>query len=161
VAIIDLLEQETMQEIKKEKDVDAVRPVLTLGIISQLSGIPAHSIRQYIEKGLIIPFKQDSKRHLFCLNDVNRLKHIHSLIHDKGLNFAGIRSLLAMVPCWKIHDCSEQDAEKCDAYNSNSTPCWEASKKGRICKNEECRECEVYTFLSHSMDFKSMIRGSR
>ena len=52
----------------------------------------AHSIRKYIEKGLILPYKRDNKRHLFCMNDVTRLKHIHSLIHDQGLNFAGIRS---------------------------------------------------------------------
>jgi len=150
-----------MQETKKEKEVDASKPVLTLGIISQLSGIPAHSVRQYIEKGLIIPYKQDSKRHLFCMNDVSRLKHIHSLIHDQGLNFSGIRSLLAMVPCWSIHSCTEQDREHCEAYSSNTAPCWEASNKGRICKNEECRECEAYTCLSHSMDIKSVIRNSK
>jgi hypothetical protein len=150
-----------MQETKKKNDMDANKPVLTLGIISQLSGIPAHSVRQYIEKGLIIPYKQDNKRHLFCMNDVSRLKHIHSLIHDQGLNFAGIRSLLAMVPCWGIHECSEEDRQNCEAYSSNSTPCWEASEKGRICKNKECRECEVYTCLSFSMDIKSVIRDSK
>jgi MerR family transcriptional regulator/heat shock protein HspR len=150
-----------MQEITKESDKENSRPLLTLGIISQLSGIPAHSVRQYIEKGLIIPFKQDSKRHLFCMNDVSRLKHIHSLIHDQGLNFAGIRTLLAMVPCWGIRECSEEDRKYCDSYSSNSTPCWEASNKGRICRNEECRECEVYTCLSHSMDIKSVIRDSK
>jgi MerR family transcriptional regulator/heat shock protein HspR len=152
-----------MQETKKKNnvDVDASKPVLTLGIISQLSGIPAHSVRQYIEKGLIIPFKQDSKRHLFCMNDVSRLKHIHSLIHDQGLNFAGIRSLLAMVPCWGIRECSDEDRQNCDSYSSNTTPCWEASEKGRICRNEECRECEVYTCLSHTMDIKSVIRDSK
>jgi MerR family transcriptional regulator/heat shock protein HspR len=149
-----------MQEIHKESDKEKSRPVLTLGIISQLSEIPAHSVRQYIEKGLIVPYKQDNKRHLFCMNDVNRLKHIHSLIHEQGLNFAGIRSLLAMVPCWSIRECSEQDRELCDAYSSNSTPCWESSKKGRICKNENCRECEVYTCLSNSTDLKSVIRDS-
>ena len=149
-----------MQETNQVKDKEANRPVLTLGIISQLSGIPTHSIRQYIEKGLIIPYKQDNKRHLFCMNDVSRLKHIHSLIHDQGLNFAGIRSVLAMVPCWTMHACTEQDRAQCGAYSSNSTPCWEASNKGRICKNEDCRECEVYTCLSFSKDIKSVIRDS-
>ena len=32
-------------------------PVYTLGIASKLSGIPAHSIRQYIDRGLLIPYK--------------------------------------------------------------------------------------------------------
>lgn len=150
-----------MQETNQENNKDGSRPVLTLGIVSKLSGIPAHSIRQYIEKGLILPYKRENKRHLFCMNDVSRLKHIHSLIHDQGLNFAGIRSVLALVPCWSMHDCSEEDRQNCDAYTSNSTPCWEASNKGRICKNENCRECEVYTCLSHSMDIKAVIRKSQ
>lgn len=150
-----------MQVTNQENNKDDSRPVLTLGIVSQLSGIPSHSIRQYIEKGLILPYKRDNKRHLFCMNDVSRLKHIHSLIHDQGLNFAGIRSVLALVPCWSMHDCSEEDRQNCDAYTSNSTPCWEASNKGRICKNENCRECEVYTCLSHSMDIKAVIRKSQ
>ena len=148
-----------MQETNQVKDKEANRPVLTLGIISQLSGIPTHSIRQYIEKGLILPYKQDNKRHLFCMNDVTRLKHIHSLIHDQGLNFAGIRTVLALVPCWSMHECSEEDRQKCEAFTANSAPCWEASEKGRICKNEECRECEVYACLSDTTDLKSVIRN--
>jgi len=149
-----------MQEIKKEKEVNADRPVFTLGIISQLSDIPAHSIRQYIDKGLILPYKKDNKRHLFCMNDVTRLEHIHSLIHDQGLNFAGIRSLLSILPCWNMHECSEEDRQNCDAYTANSAPCWEASSKGRVCRNEECRECEVYSCLSNTTDLKSVIRNS-
>jgi len=147
-----------MQKMQKDTEKEANRPVLTLGIVSQLSGIPAHSIRQYIEKGLIIPYKLDSNRHLFCMNDVDRLKHIHLLIHDKGLNFAGIRSLLAMMPCWEVHECKDEDKKDCDAYASDSGPCWEASKKGRICKNNECRECEVYSSLSRTTDLKSVLK---
>ena len=148
-----------MQETNQANDANGSRPMLTLSVISQLSGIPAHSIRQYIEKGLILPYKRENQRHLFCLNDVSRLKHIHSLIHDQGLNFAGIRSVLALVPCWKMHDCSEEDRNNCDAYTANTSPCWEASSKGRICKNEECRECEVYACLSNTTDLKSVIRN--
>lgn len=134
------------------------RPVLTLGVTSQLSGIPAHSIRQYVEKGLIIPFKLDSKRHLFSMNDVERLKNIQYLIHVQGLNFSGIRALLALVPCWKLHKCSKEDKQNCDAYRAISAPCWEASEKGQACKNETCRECNVYLWLSNSTDLKSFLK---
>ncbi len=43
----------TMPNIK-DLDTEANRPILTLSITSQLSGIPAHSIQQYIERGLNI-----------------------------------------------------------------------------------------------------------
>ena len=59
--------------------------------------------------GLLLPYKLESKRHLFSQNDINRLKLIQSLIREKGLNFAGVRALMAMVPCWAIRKCSEKD----------------------------------------------------
>ena len=141
-----------------KKDVGTNQAVFTLGITSKLSGIPAHSIRQYIDRGLLIPYKLDSMRHLFSSDDVNRLKHIHDLIQDRGLNFAGIRSLFSMVPCWAIVKCSEKDREKCEAYRNTLSPCWDASNKGVACKNRDCRECKVYTNFSQSGDLKSVIK---
>ncbi len=146
--------QEVPADVLKEQ-----RPVYTLGIAAQLSEIPAHSIRQYIDRGLLLPFKLNSKRHLFSPSDISRLKQIHTLIHEKGLNFAGIRALMAMVPCWAIRPCSESDRQQCGAYSASSYPCWEASEKGRICKNENCRECDVYQVLSREGDLKGVIRA--
>ena len=140
-------------------EVESHRPVYTLGIAAELSGIPAHSIRQYIDRGLLIPFKLDSKRHLFSSSDINRLKTIHFLIKERGLNFAGIRALMAMVPCWAIRPCSDSDRNSCNAYQADSYPCWEASRKGRVCRNQDCRECDVYLHLSEYNDFKSLIRA--
>ncbi|MEN8226575.1 MAG: MerR family transcriptional regulator [Bacteroidota bacterium] len=138
---------------------DTNRAVYTLGIASRLSNIPAHSIRQYVDRGLLIPFKLDSKRHLFSQNDISRLKHIHLLIHEKGLNFAGIRAMMSIVPCWAICHCSESDRHSCNAYNEDYHPCWEASEKGRMCKNENCRECDVYKTISKVVDLKSVIKA--
>lgn len=138
-------------------EIDASRPVYTLSIASHLSNVPGHSIRQYIDRGLLIPYKLDSKRHLFSANDISRLRHIQILINEKGLNFAGIRALMAMVPCWAIRNCSESDRQSCQAYTSDYFPCWEASEKGTLCKNVNCRECEVYKRISEEQDPKSVI----
>jgi len=143
----------------KSEESESGKPVYTLSIASRLSDIPAHSIRQYIDRGLLIPFKLDSKRHLFSPNDINRLNHIHLLIHEQGLNFAGIKALMAMIPCWAIRPCSESDRQSCNAYSGNTFPCWEASEKGRVCKNENCRECDVYKILSEEVNLKSVIRS--
>lgn len=131
-------------------------PLYTLGIASQLSDIPSHSIRQYIDEGLIIPFKLESKRHLFSRNDIERLKLIKKLLRGRGLNFSGVRALMAMIPCWAIRECSEEDRSTCEAYSDNFQPCWEASEKGQKCKNENCRDCEVY----HSLDGDSGIKAT-
>jgi MerR family transcriptional regulator/heat shock protein HspR len=133
-------------------------PLFTLGIAAQLSEIPAHSIRQYIDEGLIIPYKLESKRHLFSRKDIDRLQVIRALIHDRGLNFSGIRALTAMLPCWSIRDCSEDDRKSCGAYADDFQPCWNSSEKGRHCKNENCRDCVVYQSLDKDAGVKALIK---
>ncbi len=131
--------------------------VYTLGVTSKLADIPAHSIRQYIDMDLIIPFKLESKRHLFSQKDIDRLKKIRELIHENGLNFAGVLTLMAMVPCWAVRGCSKSDAKSCGAYTENFKPCWIITHKGDHCKNQDCRNCEVYHSLMHDGGVKSML----
>ena len=133
---------------------DANRPVYTLGIASQLSDIPAHSIRQYIDRGLLIPFKLSSKRHLFSQNDINRLKHIHLLIHEKGLNFAGIRRLLAQIPCWALRPCRPEDHARCGMRFETRVPCWIAPEKLCVEKLKECYHCPTYRRARDLVDLK-------
>lgn len=133
-------------------------PVYTLSTASALSGIKIHSIRQYIDKGLIIPFRKESYRNLFSQVDILRLKYIHKLLNEGGLNIAGIRALLALIPCWMIRPCTTKERENCQAYHSDVYPCWEASEKGQGCKNTDCRECDVYRIVENYPDIKSYLK---
>ena len=138
--------------------VDSTTPVYTLSTTSILSEIPVHSIRQYIDKGLIIPYKKESSRNLFSQVDILRLKYIHKLLDEGGLNIAGIRTLLAIIPCWAIRQCSSIEREACQAYHNDADPCWEASEKGTLCKNTNCRECDVYRIVENYPDVKSFLK---
>jgi MerR family transcriptional regulator, heat shock protein HspR len=142
----------------EEISIKSTTPVYTLGTASTLSGIPVHSIRQYIDKGLILPFRKESNRKLFSQVDILRLKYIHQLLEEGGLNIAGIRTLLAVIPCWAIRGCSADEREKCQAFQSDTFPCWEASEKGELCKNTNCRECEVYRIVEDYPDIKSFLK---
>ncbi len=133
-------------------------PVYTLSTASTLSGIPVHSIRQYIDKGLIIPFKKESNRNLFSQVDVLRLKYIQKLLDKYGLNIAGIRTLFAVIPCWAIRECSAGERITCQAFHNDAYPCWEASEKGALCKNTNCRECEVYSIVENYPNVKSFLK---
>jgi len=141
-----------------KNSIDSTAPVYTLSITSDLSGIPVHSIRQYIDRGLIIPFRKESNRNLFSQVDILRLKFIHKLLVEDGLNVAGIKSLLAVIPCWAIRNCSAEDRGNCQAFYSNTYPCWEASEKGTLCKNTNCRECEVYRIVEKNPDLKTFFK---
>jgi MerR family transcriptional regulator, heat shock protein HspR len=142
----------------EKSSVESTTPVYTLSTTSSLSGIPVHSIRQYIDKGLIIPFKKESNRNLFSQVDILRLKYISNLLNKDGLNIAGIRSLLAVIPCWAIRKCSARERLICQAYQNNNNPCWESSEKGTLCKNSNCRECDVYRIVENYSDIKSFVR---
>ena len=87
-----------------------------------------------------------------------RLKFIHKLLTEDGLNIAGIRALLAIIPCWAVRNCSDKEREKCQAFHSDNYPCWEASEKGTLCKNTNCRECEVYRIVETFPDVKSFLK---
>ncbi|TAL58872.1 MAG: MerR family transcriptional regulator, partial [Bacteroidetes bacterium] len=138
--------------------VSTTTPVYTLSITAELSGIPVHSIRQYIDKGLIIPLTKETGRHLFSQVDILRLKYIHKLLNEDGLNIAGIRALFALIPCWAIRSCSMKERKNCQAFKTDAYPCWEASEKGIKCKNTDCRECEVYRIVENYPNIKSFLK---
>jgi hypothetical protein len=142
----------------ENSSVESTTPVYTLSTTSALSGIPVHSIRQYIDKGLIIPFRKESNRNLFSQVDILRLKYIHKLLVDAGLNIAGIGTLLSHIPCWAIRKCSARERETCEAFHSAVNPCWKASKKETLCKNTNCRECDVYRIVENYPDVKSFLK---
>jgi MerR family transcriptional regulator, heat shock protein HspR len=142
----------------ENNSISSTTPVYTLSITAGLSGIPVHSIRQYIDKGLIIPFRKESNRNLFSQVDILRLKYIHKLLNEDGLNIAGIRAILALLPCWAIRKCTAEERDRCQAFHSDTYPCWEASEKGILCKNTNCRECEVYRIVENFPDVKSFLK---
>lgn len=143
------------------KSVQNTNPVYTLGVAATLSGIPEHSIRQYIDRGLIIPFRKASRRNLFSQVDIFRLQFINKLLVEDGLNIAGIKALLANIPCWAVRNCPEGERMNCQAYHSTTIPCWEASNKGELCLNSDCRACEVYRIAEKYPDVKSFLKTIR
>lgn len=133
-------------------------PHYSLRIASKLTDTSVYSIRQYIDKGLLIPFRTPKNRHLFSDVDITCLKCIKKFLTVQGLNIAGIKAMYAMIPCWVLRPCSADDRKSCDAYYSTSFSCWEASEKSEICKNSDCRVCEVYRLTENCKDVKDLLR---
>ena len=131
-------------------------PVYTLGVVSSLSGVPVHSIRQYIDKGLLLPFKTDKNRHLFSDIDVKRLKKIKTYI-DKGLNIAGLKCLYAQIPGYYLKSCSDKLCEGCTIFNTPVEPCWMGNAKNSHCSMEDCRSCEVYAIADPLEDLNVLL----
>ena len=133
-------------------------PIYTLSIASRLSGISVYTIQQWINKGLLLPFKTPTNRNLFSDIDIKRLQNIRALIDEHGLNIAGIKALYALIPCWILKPCIDKDWNICQAYDSTLFPCWIAAEKGPECKVADCRTCEVYRAPAESENIKSLLK---
>jgi len=137
---------------------NSTEPLYTLSVVSRLTNTPTHSVRQYIDKGLILPFKTKNNRHLFSDVDILRLKCIRKYLDEQGLNIAGINALFELVPCWIIKPCSVEDRNNCEAYSDVRKPCWLASNKGPKCRNADCRLCSVYQLPEKCVNLKDFIK---
>ena len=133
-------------------DSDAQHPlddtVISIGVLAQRVGLSVSTIRKYENEGLIIAHRTDSGHRLFSMEDIERVRKIHYMIQDLGLNIAGIRRIQALLPCWDLLPCAAETRDGCPAYCDNDRPCW--TIKGLDCapQGNECRQCAVYRFGS-------------
>ncbi|MBL7033644.1 MAG: MerR family transcriptional regulator [Candidatus Delongbacteria bacterium] len=142
----------------EQKEASATQPLYPLRVAAELSLTSVYSIRQYIDRGLIIPYRTSTNRHLFSNVDIARLRCIRKNLDENGLNLAGIKSQFAMTPCWLIRGCSEEDRNVCDAYDSVTDPCWTAANKGPECVNTDCRTCAVYKLPEKCENLKDLLK---
>lgn len=142
-----------------ENNISANRPVYTIGVASKLTNTTVYTLRMYEEKGLILPHKTTTGRRMYSETDIRRLLCIRHHLDNEGLNIAGIKALLALVPCWIIKPCTADDCRSCDAYSSTLEPCWAASQKGPKCRDEDCRTCNVYQLADECNDVKSFYKN--
>jgi MerR family transcriptional regulator/heat shock protein HspR len=143
-----------------EFKIDIEEPLFSIGVVANKFNLSVHSLRLYESEGLILPYKTDTNRRLYSQSDINRIACIRDMIENRGLNIAGIKSLLAMIPCWQLKPCSREDRLNCDAYTSANRPCWIVKNKGDECQKVECRECSVYKSLSMCNNFKEYLKAT-
>lgn len=70
-------------------------PKYTIGVVSQMLGLPPQMLRRYEEAGLLEPARQSGKNRLYSDADVAILEEIASL-YEQGVNAVGIRHIIQM-----------------------------------------------------------------
>jgi len=136
-------------------------PVISIGTLAKKVGLSVSTIRKYEIEGLIIPHRTATGRRLFSHEDIDRVRTIHSLIREKGLNIEGIRRLLAMLPCWELTPRGGAALEQCSAARDALRPCWMTMSRHDPSQAEKCRNCAVYRYGSRcTEDVKGVVFGS-
>lgn len=72
---------------------NASMPKYTIGVVSQLLGLPPQVLRRYEESGLLAPARQAGKNRLYSDQDVEVLEEIAEL-SEQGVNAVGIRHII-------------------------------------------------------------------
>ena len=78
---------------RKGSENSASMPKYTIGVVSQLLGLPPQMLRRYEEAGLLEPARQSGKNRLYSDEDIAILEEISEL-SAQGVNAAGIRYII-------------------------------------------------------------------
>jgi MerR family transcriptional regulator, repressor of the yfmOP operon len=125
---------------------DSVIELVRIGNVARKLNLSVRRILQYEEEGLVMPHrKTDGGHRLFSEFEINQIRNIKDLIHERGLTVAGIKYLLKMSPCWEVFPCESK--EKCQAFKMKAeSHCWEIKQSGNgdcACMGD-CDRCPVY-----------------
>ncbi len=78
---------------RKINENNASMPKYTIGVVSQLLGLPPQILRRYEEAGLLEPARQAGKNRLYSDQDIAILEEIVEL-SAQGVNAVGIRYII-------------------------------------------------------------------
>lgn len=128
--------------------------MLKIGEVAQQLGISVQAIRVYESEGLLIAFKSKKGTRWYSSSDIDWVKEIRRLVSE-GLNFEGIRRLLAQIPCWDLKPCSPEQRADCAMRREDRMPCWVAPEKLCTEKLRECYHCNAYRRARELVNLKT------
>ncbi len=129
---------------------------MKIGAVAKHFNVSVDLLRLYEREGLLIPLKSDKGTRYYTENDMEWISTLLRLVRESGLNFAGIRYLTALLPCWETHRCSGPEQEKCTLAMSAAEPCW---VRQTCCQAErDCYTCEVYRSAPKCTNLKAVLR---
>jgi MerR family transcriptional regulator/heat shock protein HspR len=128
--------------------------MMKIGEVAEDLGISVQVIRLYEAEGLLISFKSAKGTRWYSRDDVKWIEKIRDLVSE-GLNFAGIRRLLALIPCWALKPCRPEDHANCAMRYETRFPCWIAPEKLCTEKLKECYHCNTYRKAREFVELKT------
>ena len=122
---------------------DNSEPIYPISVAAKLLDVHPRTLRIYEEEGLVKPVRQGNKRY-YSNNDIEWIRCLRGLIHDKGISIPGIKMLLDLTPCWEITKCPPEKKEQCSAFINRTLPCWELASTACARELKGCESCKVY-----------------
>ncbi len=132
---------------------------IKIGAVAKHFDISVDLLRLYEREGLLLPIKSTKGTRYFTTQDYEWIGTLLRLVRESGLNFAGIRYLLALLPCWNLHRCDDSKLESCPNKLAADHPCWASES---CCQNDhDCYNCSVYRMAPNCANLKLLLKPSR
>ncbi len=133
-------------------------PLLGIGLAARKLGVSPELLRLYEREGLVVTHKTKSGHRLYSEKDLEWINCFREQITENKMNIAGIRILLALMPCWDLKSkISKTDCKNCEAYKNSQVVCWTLTEQGsNVCRETQCRDCKVYKYASQADKFNNM-----
>ncbi|HWR82611.1 MAG TPA: MerR family transcriptional regulator [Candidatus Deferrimicrobium sp.] len=133
-------------------------PLISIGTAAGHVGLSVSALRKYETEGLLLFHRTASGHRLLSRADIERIRVIQRLINELGLNMEGIRRLLALLPCWQLRPCTDEEKNNCEAARDTVHPCWMVRRSECKRLGVDCRTCRVYRYGAYCTEFmKSLL----
>lgn len=139
----------------------ALPGAVSIGQAAQHLFVSPQTLRYYEQEGLVIPVRSVGGRRRYTGDDLSRLERIRALIIEEGLNIAGIRHLLAMLPCWEMRGCGAAHAADCLQLGDDQHPCWTNTYCRYRTSPDACRQCVVYVRAFEVLSVRRVLRAAK
>lgn len=79
-----------------ETEIDRERGVFMISVAAELAEMHPQTLRMYEARGLIQPKRSPKNTRLYSHEDVERLRRIQAMTGERGLNLAGVETVLEL-----------------------------------------------------------------
>ncbi|MBN1639679.1 MAG: MerR family transcriptional regulator [Anaerolineae bacterium] len=128
-------------------------PVYIISAAADLLGVHARTLYLYEQKGLVIPARKGNRRY-YSERDLQWVRDLRFLVHERGLNLEGLRQLLALRAQLAYETSEAPLPDACAELVSPRMPCWQ-NGAARF----DCRSCPVYDTARMSLRQDQGIAG--
>lgn len=135
---------------------------IKIGALARRFGVSVDLIRLYEKEGLLLSVRSPGGTRYYTQNDFVWVGTILRLVREARLNFAGIRRLLALLPCWEIRQCAFAGKKDCPVIRDAARPCWAnraccaATVPGDLTP-DNCYFCPVYRSAPSCENLKALL----
>jgi MerR family transcriptional regulator, heat shock protein HspR len=71
-------------------------PAFIISVAARMLGVHAQTLRYYERAGLLTPSRSSGRIRLYSQRDLDRVRQVHRLIDDLGVNLAGAEVIIDM-----------------------------------------------------------------